>query len=260
MAEREIKNRSGFLLAKIDYVVVIYEDGHQEVYLKVESENRSRKTIVLDKNYYIPLNEAFNIKARDRNSGAPLVAFENKESKRLEVVFKDGTRLPPGQKFIWTVKWDTTLFIKMRAEEKQLMGILAVNPGESYKEVPIKNHKVNIKVIFKRPRQGESYERVIVEQGNSRNLRAQIKEKEDEVSYTYEELDLVKGSTWRAMFLYRYQPADAAKLIEQKPTLIERCSKLVPSTVRQIFSKTGPTLVTTLFKEILRFIISRLKF
>jgi hypothetical protein len=261
MVERKkIKTGAGFLLAEIDYVLIIHKGGHQEVCLRITSENRTPKTIFLDENYNIPLSEARNLKARDLNNDEPLFAFENKENGRIEVVFKKGTRLPPGQKFSWTVTWNTSRFEMLKTEEQWITGGFTVTPGESYKGIRIRNHRVNLKVVFKRPMNGESYESLSVDQSNSHKIPAQKEEGKDEVAFTYDAFDLGKGGKLRATFVYQYESAVPAGDSEQKLTLRKRCSELIISTIPQTVSQAASTIVTTLVKEILPLIISRMKF
>ena len=258
MVERKkIKSGSGFLLAEIDYVMIIHKDGHQKVCLTITSENRTAKTIDLDENYCIPVGVGLNINAYDLNNDAPLFAFENKEKQRIEVVFKEGTRLPPGQKFRWSVKWDTTRFEIMKAEQQRLRtGNLTFTPGESYKGIPIQNHRVNLRVFFKRPWDGESYQKVIVDESNSQEIPAHKDSKEDEVAFTYDAFDLGKGGKLRATFVYQYESGGT----DQKLKLIKRWSELVISTIPQPVSQRVAIFVTTFVKEILPSVISKLKF
>jgi hypothetical protein len=261
MVERKkIKTTAGFLLAEIDYVLNIHKGGQQEVCLKIASENRTNKTILLDENYYIPLSEAWNIKARDLNNDEPLFAFENKENERIEVVFKEGTRLPPGQKFSWTVTWNTSRFETLKTAEQWITGGFTVTPGEAYKGIPIQNHRVNLKVVFKRPLDGESYQSLTVDESTSLRIRAQKEEGKDEVAFTYDSFDLGKGGKLRATFVYKYESAVPGGNTDQKLTLRKRCSDLVFSTIPQTVSLAVPPVVTTVVKELLALVVSKLKF
>lgn len=252
--KNRVKTTNGVLLAKVNERLNVREDGQLDVWLRVEAENRTSKTLVLDENYHIPMDEAFDVVAYDLNSKQRLTAFHG--NGRIEIAFKPGTCLPAGQKFIWLVKYKTTRFGVIKEKEHELVtAVFTLAPRLSYKEIPIQNHRFQLSVAFERPRQGELFRELSVSQSNNHNVPVDIKEKQDRVVCVFKPFDLGKGSTLRATFVYKYRSSNL------RIADTGRANSGLVSYFRGPFiaamSQQVPVIVTSLIKELLNFLFRR---
>jgi len=243
---------TGALHAKVSEVLFIREDDHLEVWLTITAENRTNETINLNENYDIPMSDASNIKVVDLTNQERLTGFYNQRRRRLEVVFKEGRRLSPGEKFCWSVKYKTSRFGVMTSKDQMITAVFALVPRKSYKHVSIETHDVKLRAVFLRSRQGDAYKDLSVLQSNSHNISAQITEKEDRVVCTYQPFVLVKGSKLRVTFNYQYRMS--APIVCDKPKEASRLKRYAGA-ASSVALQTLPGVLTAAVKPILDWIL-----
>ena len=244
---------TGALHAKVSEVLCIREDSHLEVRLTITAENRTNEIIDLDENYHIPMSDASDIEVVDRNNKVRLPGFYNQRRRRLEVVFKPGTRLSPGKTFSWCVKYNTSRFGIITSKDQQLItAVFALVPRQSYKNIPIATHDVKLRAVFLRPRQGDAYKELSVLQSNSHNISAHITLKEDRVVCTYQPFVLVKGSKLRVTFNYQYRMS--ALVIGDKPKEASRLRRYAGA-VGSVLLQMLPGVLTAAVKPLLDWIL-----
>lgn len=243
---RKSRKTKGVLRAELTEEVNIGVGGHSEVCLEIQAENLTQKTILLDKNYYIPLDEAFDIEAYDLNNEASLQVFYNRLRKRIEVVFKRGTRLAPNQKFSWSVNFKTTRFGKNLNNGDFMTGLFSLVPAKSYKQIPIQNHRVQLRFAFLRPKEGESIKEVEVHESNSLHVPSETRVLPDRVVCRFETFDLSRGSEMKITFHYQYRfPAPVSLEKTSRTWDLRHYGRRIFSVVQQVPS----VIVTNLVKD-----------
>lgn len=207
MTQNTLEKTNHGLFADVDQVLTVLENDQLKVDLQIKAQNLTQQTILLDENYFIPVTHASSIEARDVKKKKALRAFHDGKKNRLEVVFRPGTLLRPNEEFTWYVSFVTRFGIMEPNESNVLTGIFALEPRQSYKRIPITNHRIKLLVKFQRPRTGELYRKVKVSQSNTLKVGVRFIEKNDRIEAKFDPFDLAKGNKIKFAFNYHYEPS-----------------------------------------------------
>jgi hypothetical protein len=212
MTDPKYLKKQGELYAVISLTLTIHEDGHLEVVLEIESENRSDEMIHLNKSYRIPMKKgASNVQAYDLSNKKELTAFDNRKGGYVDIIFERNTILPPHQKFSWRVSYTTSEFEKKMAKDtchSHSTSHFSLDPQRSYKKIPIQNHRVHLKAIYekRRDKNGKPLPTTLTQQ-NTLNIRETIIGKEDYIECSLEPFDLARGEQVEFTFCRHERPA-----------------------------------------------------
>jgi hypothetical protein len=260
MLDPAYHKKQGGLYAVIRLVLTIHEDGHLEVVLEIESENRSDETIHLNKSYRIPIKKgASKVEAYDLNNKTELNSVYRQKRGYVEVIFERGTVLPPHHKFTWRVSYTSFGFEKQTAEDEYHSHFF-LDPQRSYKKIPIHNHKVYLTFIFKKrfDEDGKPLSLTLTEH-NTLNIRAPIDKKSDDIECHYEPFDLARGEKIVSTFCRKERPAsNEIDVAPPAPAAIVTPQRSLPKFLLSAWVFATPPIQRAI-EELLKLFIGRLK-
>jgi len=209
-----LKMRQG-LYARVKQTVTVRDGKRIEVVLKITALNRTNKTIVLDEPYRVPVGQASNVAAYDVINRKPLLARHHPGSKRLEVHFEANRELRPNEQMTWRVSFTSTRFriLKSTKDPDCSIGVFVLDPLEKYKNVPIINHRVQLRVRFIEVRDGNLFKRPFVDQSNNQQVGVRPIERPRALDLVFDKFDLPRGQSMKATFNYRFAKISKARTI-----------------------------------------------
>jgi hypothetical protein len=149
---RQTKSRRarGYLSADVSLLVWVTVTGLCVVRLRITSVNKTGEAITLDAPYRLPVKDAYRVKALSAQGGRLRV---HASDDYIEVLFNEGTVLRPNEKHEWIISYVHPSCFKKDAKDKTgVWGNYIVRPQESYKGIPIPNHRFTCEFVFLTPR------------------------------------------------------------------------------------------------------------